>query len=623
MAWGPLSPARIAFGDDGVPQAPDFGDLYHPRAGALQQAQHVFLAGNGLPERWRGRRHFVVLECGFGLGHNFLATRAAWQADPARPAVLHYLALDRHPPLRTDLARALAGTPGAQDLLAAWPEATPDLHLLHFDGGAVRLHLALGDVAQVLPQWVAQVDAFYLDGFAPARNPAMWQPGVFKALARLAAPGATLATWSVAQALRAGLAAQGFEVHTAPGTGGKREITLARHAPRHVAPPPAGRRATPAHSAIVVGAGLAGALSARALARQGLPCTVLEQHAAPAQGSSGNPGGLYHGVVHGDDGPHARWLRACALHAQRVLAPLIETFVLPGQAAGLLRLAPGEPPARRQALQQRLGLPPGYAQAVDAALASRLAGLPLPHGGWWFPGGGWVDPAALVRWALQAPGVATRFGQAVATLRPVTGQWQALAADGAVLATADAVVLANAHGLPALWPATAGPLPLQRVRGQITQAMGGAVPRLPISGMGYVLPLAGAGLLCGATRDLGDDDPTLRAADHAANLAPWPQLQARPAGGRVGWRQESPDRLPLIGAVPDFNLPCARPDQVRHRPRTPGLYLLAALGSRGIAQALLGAEVLAACVTATPVPLPAALLDALDPARRFAARARS
>ncbi|HEX7383438.1 MAG TPA: tRNA (5-methylaminomethyl-2-thiouridine)(34)-methyltransferase MnmD, partial [Burkholderiaceae bacterium] len=268
MKTAPVRPAPLEFDAAGVPRSPLYGDVYHPRAGALGQARHVFLGGNGLPARWRARADFVVLETGFGLGHNFLATRDAWRGDAARCERLHYIAVEQHPLSRTDLARVHRDSPLASladELHAQWPPLVPGLHRLAFDGGRVCLLLALGDVRAVLPEIVAAVDAFYLDGFAPARNPAMWEPRVFKSMARLAAPGATAATWCVAREVRDGLAGAGFAVAKAAGFGAKREMTVARFAPRFVAPPPPGRaRGTRPAAVLVVGGGRAGCAAARA-----------------------------------------------------------------------------------------------------------------------------------------------------------------------------------------------------------------------------------------------------------------------------------------------------------------------------------------------------------------------
>ncbi|HEX7383178.1 MAG TPA: tRNA (5-methylaminomethyl-2-thiouridine)(34)-methyltransferase MnmD, partial [Burkholderiaceae bacterium] len=285
MSWGPIVPARIDLGDPAAPWSVDFGDVYHSRAGAWGQARHVFVGGNGLPGRWGGRTQFSILETGFGLGHNFFTTWAAWRDDPRRPQRLWYLAIERHPPRREDLVRAHAGSPEPQlaaALTERWPPLTPDLHRIDFEHGSVRLLLALGDVARVLPELVAPVDAFYLDGFAPERNPAMWDARLLRGLHRLAAPGATVATWCVAGSVRRALTSAGFAIEKAPGFGGKREMTVGRFAPRVAARQPPGRQALPARSVAVIGAGLAGAAAARSLAALGSAVQVFERRAPPA-----------------------------------------------------------------------------------------------------------------------------------------------------------------------------------------------------------------------------------------------------------------------------------------------------------------------------------------------------
>ena len=178
MKTAPVVAAPLAFDAEGIPFSERYGDRYHPRQGALAQAAHVFLAGNGLPGRWQGRDRFVMLETGFGLGNNFLAAWNAWRADPQRCARLHFVSIEKHPLTAAHLERAHAQSPLpelAAALVAAWPPLTPNLHRLGFDGGRVELLLALGDVAAWLPEIIASVDAFFLDGFAPDRNPAMWQ----------------------------------------------------------------------------------------------------------------------------------------------------------------------------------------------------------------------------------------------------------------------------------------------------------------------------------------------------------------------------------------------------------------------------------------------------------------
>lgn len=642
-----LAPARIDFGTT-PPRAPDYGDLYHPSQGALAQARHVFLGGNGLPARWAGCRSFAILETGFGLGHNFLALWQAWRdshpdtAEGPRtmaravaagriraPAFLDVVSVERHPVTHEDLCRAhaLSGVPAdlSAALRQAWPPAVQGLHRLDFDGGQVRLTLALGDVAEVVPSLVGRFDAFCLDGFAPDRNPAMWDARLMKALARLARPGATLATWSVARPVREGLAAAGFAVSRAAGFGGKRAMTVARFTPRVAPAIPPGRPRSTWHGpreAVVVGAGLAGAAVARSLADRGWRCTVLDAAAAPAQGASGNPAGLFHGVVHPGDGVHARVHRHAALLAARRYTALIRAGLVPGQAEGLLVVQPeGDPDAMPTVA--------GYVETWDAARSSQWVGLPLPGPAGHYPAGGWIDPSALVRHQLDHPDI-TFIGDA-----PVAGFDPPDAAEacrtlrdaaGRVLARAPLIVLAagpglregGIHGLRGL-PALGSSL------GQVSWfAADGPPPRVPVSGHGYALKLGDGQVLCGATTQPEGSLAGPQEA-HLWNLQRLHRLTglgpAGPVYGRQGMRIAPTDRLPLIGPLPVAD-PRAAVTQARRVPRLAGVYVAGGFGSRGLIWAPLAGALIAAWVENEPLPLPSDLLDAVDPARGLVRQAR-
>jgi tRNA 5-methylaminomethyl-2-thiouridine biosynthesis bifunctional protein len=232
VAKEPLAPASLVFTGDGTPFSDRFGDVYHSADGGPGQAAFVFLAGNGLPERWRGRECFTVLETGFGTGLNFLATWNAWRTDERRPAMLRFLSVEKFPFHPDDLQR-LHGSwpelaPCSEWLRAAWPALETGPHRMAFDDGRVILDLFFGDALEVLPRLAEQVDAIYLDGFAPGKNPEMWSATVFEALADAARPEATLATWTVAAAIRKGLTEAGFDVWKSPGYGRKRDMLRGR-----------------------------------------------------------------------------------------------------------------------------------------------------------------------------------------------------------------------------------------------------------------------------------------------------------------------------------------------------------------------------------------------------------
>lgn len=623
-----------------------------------------------LPARWHQRDRFVVLDTGFAAGHRFLAHWAAWRADPQRCRQLVFIAIEPHPlpldaltAMHAPVHAATAPPEFAAALVGAWPALTPDLHRLVFDGGQVQLLLAFGEVSAWLPELQAEVDAFCLDSLSNKRDPAAsltpWQPRVYKALARLAAPGATVVAPTAARALQQGLRSAGFQVLGADRADDHGDVTQARYAPAFVPKRPPARRAAMPRSAaerhaLVVGAGLAGCAVVAALAEQGWRSTLVDRHAEPAGEASGNPAGVFHGVVHAHDGPHARFNRACALEAERAIsrllaghradgpagpAPFETTAVQPwGAVEGLLRLETGLPGvAAMQALLDTLGLPPRHVQALDAEAASRMAGLPLASPAWFYPGGGWLRPAQLARAWRQAAGASCRFlgGVGVERLRCGGGEWQLWDADGGLIAAAPTLVLANANGAPRLL-AELGALPdacpTEAVRGQLSVLGAGQrgslpSPARPVVGSGYLLPAIDGALVFGATAQPGDDEPATRADDHRHNLARLAMLSpalASAAGlspehlrGRTAWRCVSRDRLPLVGAVPAAWLGGEDGgwDQPRFVPRAPGLYMLTALGSRGITVAPLAAQVLASVIAGAPVPLEAGLLDAIDPAR--------
>ncbi|MDZ4252134.1 MAG: FAD-dependent 5-carboxymethylaminomethyl-2-thiouridine(34) oxidoreductase MnmC, partial [Sulfuritalea sp.] len=510
----PVVPAELAFAGDGTPWSPAYDDVYHTAHGALAQARHVFLAGNALPARWIDAERFVILETGFGLGLNFLATWQAWRQSGAKGR-LYFVSAEKHPFRRADLAALLA--PHAElgalagELLRQWPPLTPGFHRLHFDAGRVTLTLLLGDAQILLPQLSAEIDAVFLDGFAPAKNPELWSPPVLAAISRLCKSGATLATWSVAGELRRTLQQQGWQVERRPGFAGKREMLAGRlenavtcprsgvpgtqSAPAPTfdsSPPPRERRA------IVIGAGLAGTAISERLAVRGWQIELFERHAQPAQEASGNPSGILLPHLAKDDALAARLSRACYLYALRRFAELDGIRWSP---CGVLQVARDAAHEKLQrATVEQLQLPADFAAFLDRDAAAALIGRDVAHGGWWFPGGGWVSPASVCSALLAAAGVVVdaRFGTEVASLRQTADGWQALDAAGRLLAEAAHVVLANAHDANRLLTQA---LPLTAIRGQVSYLPSGiADTMLPplhhvICRSGYITPPA-AGTVC-------------------------------------------------------------------------------------------------------------------------------
>jgi tRNA 5-methylaminomethyl-2-thiouridine biosynthesis bifunctional protein len=368
--------------------------------------------------------------------------------------------------------------------------------------------------------------------------------------------------------------------------------------------PAGGPRAAAPQRVAIIGAGVAGAAIAHALAQRGVAVTVLERAAAPAQAASGNPVAVFRPVISRDDSCATRLTRAAFLHDLRSWPTLDGIEWL---RCGVLHLARDAEAAAKQlqALAAR-ATPADFARWVDLAEARELANWPVASPGVFYPTAGWVVPATLCRAWLDHPGIELKTGCAVARLQPQARGWQVLGADGARLAEADAVVLANARDALDLAPAQAWPL--NTVRGQITRLPPGSLPQIErvIAREGYVAPGAGQ-LLVGATYEHDDDDTTPRAASDRANLArlesilpgAGAQLAAAAVSGRASLRATLPDRLPIVGAVDG----------------QAGLFVAAGYASRGVVWAGVLGEALADLMTGQPVALDQDVMRAIAPGR--------
>jgi len=360
-------------------------------------------------------------------------------------------------------------------------------------------------------------------------------------------------------------------------------------APRHVA---------------VIGAGVAGAAVAHALAQGGITVTVLERAAAPAQAASGNPVAVFRPVISRDDNSATRLTRAAFLHDLRTWNALEG---IEWARCGVLHLArDADAAAKQQQALANSALPADFARWVDWAEARELANWPVDAPGVYYPTAGWVVPASLCRAWLDHPAIQLKTGCAVARLQAVASGWQLLGDDGAVLAEADAVVLANARDALNLVPDQNWPL--NTVRGQITQLPPGSLLEISrvIAREGYVAPCGGR-LLVGATYEHDDDDTVPRSASDRTNLARLEAIlpgagegfDADAVSGRASLRATLPDRLPMVGAVDGH----------------PGLFVAAGYASRGVVWAGLLGEALADLMTGRPLPLEADLMRAIAPGR--------
>lgn len=534
---------------------------------------------------WQGRDRYTVFDTRYGDGSRVAALIDAWRRDPARPARLHIVAL-------------------ADGLL-------PGFHRIPQSGEAVTLDLLSAPPDAALAQLSARIDFAYLAGVQGI--------DFARALARLVASDAVLSGYALDDEQVTALAAQGFVFDAGQGS-----ARFASRKPRQPLPD------VPPRHAVVIGAGLAGCAAAQRLCARGWQVTLVERHPQAAMEASGNLAGIFMPLLSKDDNIPTRLTRAAYLYALRHwdsiggIGQAIE-----GAACGVMQLARdlGHAEASR-AIAAAGTTPPAFAEWLESPQAEALLGLPAPDGAWLFRQGGWARPGSVCAAMMAACGerLTARFGVGNVTLEREGDAWLVRAADGAVVAQAPTVVLAGGAASGAFPQASR--LPLSALRGQVTHLDASTLPALPyvLCREAYLTPAANGVACAGATYDL-DADPGLRAASQQENVERLQALVSNPEAGkdaplqgRVGFRCVAPDRLPLVGALPDFDA-AGSTERLRDVPRYPGLHGLLGYASRGLIWAPLCAELLAARLENEPLPLEASLVDALDPAR-FVLRAR-
>ncbi|WP_028601347.1 FAD-dependent 5-carboxymethylaminomethyl-2-thiouridine(34) oxidoreductase MnmC [Ottowia thiooxydans] len=657
----PETQETVVWSDDGLPVSPRFGVVYrgsNPQGDSdagLEQARHVFLRGCGLlaadgASAWANAPRWQILETGFGLGLNFLATWHAWRADATRPDRLFYSAVEAWPPEAAHILRSAEPfaelAPLAQELAARWHGLLPGVHRMEFEGGKIQLTLAIGDAQAMLSELTGQFDSIYLDGFSPSVNPQMWDIHTMKAIARLARRGALAASWCVVGEMRRRLGTCGFIVKRVPGLPPKRHALRAVYDPRwepkaraDASPLPLPGGATP-RRCIVIGSGLAGASCAYSLAQRGWQVTVLDRAAEPAAGASGLPAGVVAPHVSPDDRPLSRLTRAGAQATLGRARWLLREGIEFAPTGVLERHAPGErrlPTPWQEKSDSKATRSTTYSStAPETITKAQQAAAPLDEArlALWHEQAGWIRPAMLVRSMLKAPGIEWRGNQNVHRLEGSSDAdspvWYVLDESGAMLAEAELVVVSAGFDTRAI---TGGSLPLNALRGQVAfgpmpgNTSNAALPTFPVNGHGSLIahvPLQdGAMWVTGSTFERGNPQAQLQDADHAHNrqriaeLLPlaaaaidsqWPDGRAR---AWSGVRATLPDRLPAVGALGGKHATTGTNDDAQPC----ALQLCTGFGARGLTLAVLCGEILASWLHGEPLPVERSLAEKLRAGR--------
>ena len=558
-----LESPQLVINAQGQPYSERFHDIYASKSGALAQADAVFLQGVDLPRRWQGQSRHCVLELGFGLANNFIATYRAWLADPHRSDVLDYIGIEAFPVSLADWKRvAIADDPLLTELLSQWPDPLESgFHLLEFQQGRVRLILIFWDVLKALVELNCPVDSVYLDGFAPSKNPQMWSKPVLTGIRRLLTPKAHLASYSVASALRSELTQLGFSVRREPGFGDKK-FRLA--AELSIAKPRFSKEVV--ERIAIVGAGIVGVALAEELSRYDFDVTLFERQPKPAAETSGVPAAL----MHPPSAAHDSLEFGIQSHAYRLVR-------------------------RRMRLLETLNLASGF-HALGIS-EKRRNGKRHEH-----EAGGWLEPAVWINslWQVLSArkNLRTYLGSSVSAVKLVAAGMQIEHGQGTE--TFDHVVLCNALGAKALRPE----LNLRPVGGQLELLENPCLPTLERAycGQANVIPVSAHSWCIGNSYERGVITSTGRPAIreqllfNASEMIGCPELQelGDQCQSWAGTRVESNARLPLIG---------------EYQPR---LWLNCAHASKGFMTAFLAAEIISAQLRGRALAIPERIRQAVD-----------
>ncbi|HIF9403350.1 TPA: bifunctional tRNA (5-methylaminomethyl-2-thiouridine)(34)-methyltransferase MnmD/FAD-dependent 5-carboxymethylaminomethyl-2-thiouridine(34) oxidoreductase MnmC [Photobacterium damselae] len=681
--------AVLDWNELGTPVSNDFDDVYFSNANGLEETRYVFLQQNGLPDRWNdfSRRRFVVAETGFGTGLNFLALWQqfkAFRAENPNATVkeLHFISFEKFPVTLDDLKKAHLSWPElsdlAQQLHAHYPPAVADCHRIILEDGLITLDLWFGDIQDCMPQvWTGDegiVDAWFLDGFAPSKNLAMWNLDVYKGMRNLARSGCTLATFTAAGFVRRELIEAGFEMKKAKGFGHKREMLTGtigeRTAPSntkpwyHISARAKNDTAQTLNDIAIIGGGVASAATALSLVRRGQTVTLYCKDEKPAQGASGNKQGAVYPLLNGNHNALSRFFAPAFVFARQFVEQAAQNSQFDHDWCGVVQLAFGgytsllvsrdgskehQEKEAEMLNKQRIkldkmlagGFPNELICALDHQQTREVTGVETGFDGVNYPLGGWLCPKELTRALIeqaQATGLLTLHTQSeVCKLQQESDQrWQLQFTDGQSKLHA-CVVIANGHRFTDF--EQTAKIPAYSVRGQVShiptnEQLGKLKTVLCYDG--YLTPEnPHSHTHCiGASYDRNSVDLAFSEQNQHDNKqrlidclpqAEWAKsVDVSDNQARVGVRCATRDHLPFMGNVCRYDELLTQYENLKEIqasaekvPVYNNLFALIGLGSRGLSSAPLVGEMMASQICGDPLPMPLSVLEALHPGRMW------
>ncbi len=654
-----VSNANLQWNEAGTPVSGQFDDVYFSNVNGLEESRYVFLQQNHLPHRWQNydRRRFVIAETGFGTGLNFLA---AWQwfeqfraqCPEAKLQELHFISFEKFPLSIEDLKKSHQAWPElaeyAAKLQKQYPVATPECHRIVLAEGAVTLDLWLGDIKTCLPLVPTHeqgiVDAWFLDGFAPGKNPEMWNQALFNGMAQLAKHHCSCATFTAAGFVRRGLIEAGFEMKKVKGFGTKREMLTGQLANKkpysNIKPWFAVPAASQITEAAIIGGGVATAALAASLINRGLNVTIYCKDSQAAQNASGNRQGALYPLLNKEHSGVSRVFAPAFLFARQFFDSAAQQFHFDHDWCGVTHIGWNDNAAQKLNNILQGPFDADMVQHLTQQQMNEQVGLPVDLEGLTYPMGGWLSPQQFTQNLIQhliEQGKLTFVNQCEITQieRNRNHSWTLKTADSVF--QHQCVVIANGHNADQFIQTK--PVPQAAVKGQVSHIpTNNTLNRLStvLCYNGYLTPHNPVNdhHCIGASHDrvnINQDYDAEAQQENAYKLRrslpdqEW--VNSVDVSGQLskqGIRSSSRDHLPFVGTVCDFeqlksdyaDLSHSQ-DNARPVAHYDNLFCFLALGGRGLCSAPLMAELLASQICGDPLPLPVDVLETLHPGRMW------
>jgi tRNA 5-methylaminomethyl-2-thiouridine biosynthesis bifunctional protein len=627
---------------NGQPYSPDFDDVYFSADYGIEETEYVFIQHNQLLSRFTDNKkaHFVIGETGFGSGLNFLIAVKHWLKLSQPQQTLHFYSIENTPFTLDDMIQAQKFWPELREIAEQFQQqyqvASYGFHRFDLFAGRVKLVLMIGDVEDMLLQMMLNVDAWFLDGFAPGRNPQMWSDNVFSHIKRLSQNETTLSTYTSAGFVRRGLTAAGFSVKKVSATGNKRHMLIATN---HILQPTAFKSLQPWYEAelpelknktvTIIGAGLAGISNAWAFVKRGYKVHIIEAGSEPGAQASGNPVGMLMPRLSLQDCADGEFYTSAYFYALRCLKNLDAQQSCWKQTGGIQLACSERIKKQIKAYPEDSSL----VKVLDASTASELSGIKIDAPVHYYPQAACVFPQKILQRMLDEMGgaVTVTYNTFVQNISYNNQQWQLLDRQHNIICNTPCLILANAWQLKTFKQAEH--IQLQAARGQLSLYKANLQSKklkLPLSFEAYLMPEYQGQHVSGASFVLDDSSTDLSDDEFQANFQDVNQwckdlfTAEDISGGRASVRAVTPDRLPVVGEVADLtqanhdyaDLHKGKPAHSYPRAAClPGLYVNTGHGARGFSSAFLSSELLAAMICDEPLPVSKRVRYALHSSR--------